>query len=82
VNGVPTAAFDWKSDADPDTNIREAYHLQLLEYLSLCGAPTGAIVYMSRDPVEFDWVSLPPGSSPALRSGPSGTGSFAKAAGN
>jgi CRISPR-associated exonuclease Cas4 len=82
VNGVPTAAFDWKSDADPDTNIREAYHLQLLEYLSLCGAPTGAIVYMSRDPVEFDWVSLPPGSSPARRSGPSGTGSFAKAAGN
>ncbi len=58
VDGVPAIAFDWKSDIDPDTNIREAYRLQLLEYLSLCGASTGAIVYMSCDPVEFDYVSL------------------------
>ena len=39
-------------------NCRAAYRSQLLEYLTLCGAPTGAIVYMSRDAVEFDYVSL------------------------
>jgi CRISPR-associated exonuclease Cas4 len=70
VNGVPAAAFDWKSDADPGANLREAYRLQLLDYLSLCGAPTGAIVYMSRDPVEFDCVSLPPGWCPPRFPGP------------
>jgi hypothetical protein len=54
VEGRPTAAFDW----NPDANVREAYRLQLLEYLALCGALTGAVVYMSRDPVEFDYVSF------------------------
>jgi CRISPR-associated exonuclease Cas4 len=73
VNGVPTAAFDWKSDVDPDANMREAYRAQLLEYLSLCGAPTGAVVYMSRDPVEFDYVFLPAGGPPASGLGPSGS---------
>ena len=83
VDGAPKAAFDWKSDVDPDANIREAYRLQLLEYLSLSGAPTGAIVYMSRDPVEFDRVSLPTGwSSPSSpNSGPSRTGSPAEPVG-
>jgi CRISPR-associated exonuclease Cas4 len=61
LDGVPTAAFDWKSDIDPDANTRLTHRLQLLEYLHLCGALTGAIVYMSRDPVEFDYVALPPG---------------------
>jgi CRISPR-associated exonuclease Cas4 len=58
ADGIPKAAFEWKSDVDPDSRVHHMYRSQLLEYLSLCGASIGAIVYMSCDPVNFDYVFL------------------------
>jgi ATP-dependent exoDNAse (exonuclease V) beta subunit len=57
-DGLPTAVFDWKSDINPDGRLRDVHRSQLLEYLALCKAPIGAIIYMSRNPIEFDFVIL------------------------
>jgi ATP-dependent exoDNAse (exonuclease V) beta subunit len=52
---VAIAAFDWKSNVNPTAKDRAEHQSQLLEYLALIGAPTGAVVYMTS--AEFNWIT-------------------------
>lgn len=56
--GTVVAAFDWKSDVAPTKDDHDAYASQLLEYLELSGAETGAVVYMTSG--EIRWVRRNP----------------------
>jgi CRISPR-associated exonuclease Cas4 len=47
--------FDWKSDVAPSEASREAYRMQLENYLRLLSAKRGAIVYMTSGRV--DWIT-------------------------
>ena len=62
--GVPVAAFDWKSDVAPTPDDHDAYASQLLEYLELIGAETGAVVYMTSGDVQ--WVHRDSGANAKL----------------
>jgi ATP-dependent exoDNAse (exonuclease V) beta subunit len=54
-SGRVDLVIDWKSDVKPTAAEHARYVVQLADYLSVTGAPKGAIVYMTRG--EIVWVT-------------------------
>lgn len=51
---APDVVLDWKSDIAPSAQDRAQYRGQLRDYMTVIGAPRGAVVYMSLG--ELAWV--------------------------
>jgi len=47
-----SVVVDWKSDVAPTNTDKLAHAGQLLKYMGACGAPRGALVYMTSGTVQ------------------------------